>query len=285
MNEEIYKHIRSFHQTGLFILLIIFMISCSAPEPLSRVPKISLNDIYYKDITGGQDSLVLLLDFEDGNGDLGLDPTESYLPYHDYDFILNDSTYVTIGAQDGGPPHYVETPWYFYPPGVPSTGSIAFLSAEDNRPEYNCQNYEILYLHESRRLITSIEIGESAELSPPEWRLDTLYILRNEDRQNIFVDFFRKIGEDNYEFIDWTSAFDANGCGTDFNARFPIFDEDNFGSSLEGTMKYSMRSAGFNLLLRNDVFKLRIQIQDRARNRSNIIETEDLTLADLLLED
>lgn len=263
---------------------VLLVNSCSAPTPLSNTPKISLNDVFYKDIDGGQDSLVLLLDFEDGNGDIGLDATQTFHPYHEYDAIWSfDGTLVTIGDQDPLLPFLASTPPFFYNP-LPDELEFSLFSDTDVRTEYNCQDYEIVYVSSAQTSFIPLEVGDNVDLDPNEFSIDTILVRRNQDRYNIFVDFFRKVGTE-YEFIDWRSAFDSNGCGFDFNARFPVFDHDNIGSSLEGTIKYTMRSAGFNIILRQDVFKLRIWIQDQALNDSNVIETEDLTLGDLLRAD
>jgi hypothetical protein len=109
---------------------------------------------------------------------------------------------------------------------------------------------------------------------------DTVFIRRNENHFNILVDFYVK-RNGSYEYFEWLTAFDDSGCnGTDFRGRFPVFDYDNLNSrsSIEGTLKYSMKSYGFDILFRNDTIKLRIKIKDLALNESNVIETPDFTL-------
>lgn len=267
-----------FAASTLIVMSCIFT-ACNSPEPLSTVPKIILNNIAYKEIDSGQDSLILFIDFEDGEGDLGLDANESIHPYHEYDMIIDaDTTFVTLNGNNQAP-FGVITPAFFSPPSL----SSPLFSNTDNRPEFSCDHYEIGYLNGDQNIFVRLETADNIDLDLNVFSIDTLYVSRNESRFNIYVDFFRKVGDD-YEFVDWKRAFDENGCGFDFNARFPIFDEENIGSSLEGTIKYTMRSSGFNIILREDVFKLRFSIQDRGLNRSNVIETEDLTLRGLLEE-
>ena len=43
-----------------------------------------------------------------------------------------------------------------------------------------------------------------------------------------------------------------------------------------------MVSYGFENIIRNDVFKLKIYIMDRALNLSNVIETPEVTLQEIM---
>lgn len=259
--------------------------SCSAPEEFPTTPRIELNNIVFRDIEDAPDSLVIYLDFEDGDGDLGLNRDENDYPYHDFDFVLDSNgKIVTLGATDVVPPLRQFT---FLSDDKRREFNVSTpeISATDNRPPFSCDDYDFLYINETR----DVFIPNGTDLTNIDltgFSLDTLYVIKNENRNNIFVEFLKlrgsdSNGEDTYEVIDWTRAFDVNGCGPDFNARFPIFDVQSLNSSLEGTIKYAMTSSGFNVLIRTDVFKLRIKIKDRKGHDSNIIETRNLTLQDI----
>ena len=89
----------------------------------------------------------------------------------------------------------------------------------------------------------------------------------------------------NFELIDWKRIFDEEfGCGIDFNSRFPPLNIGKSSQLLSGKLRYSMVSYGFEIVLKNDVFILNIYIIDRALNTSNIIETPEVTLEDILVE-
>jgi hypothetical protein len=100
---------------------------------------------------------------------------------------------------------------------------------------------------------------------------DSLYAVLNPDHYNIEVDFFVKEGSTFVEF-DWRKEF----CTT-FDGRFPILSDNE--NALDGTLKYNMESRGFKILFGDKTLKLRIEIKDRALNRSNVIETGEFTLA------
>lgn len=274
---------------AFLVLMTIFIgaisLSCSAPEEFPTTPKIELNNIVFRDLEDAPDSLVIYLDFEDGDGDLGLSRDENDYPYHDFDFVLDaDGRIVTLGATDVNPP-FRQFTFLSDEDQRRFQVSTPEISTTDNRPPFSCDDYDFLYINETRDVF--IPNGtDLTNLDLTGFQKDTLYVIKNESRNNIFIEFLKlngsdSNGEDRYEVIDWTRAFDLNGCGPDFNARFPIFDVQSLNSSLEGTIKYAMTSSGFNVLIRTDIFKLRIKIKDRQGHDSNVIETQNLTLQDI----
>jgi hypothetical protein len=104
----------------LWLLLIFFALTACHERPtFPNVPSISLNDYYFREIqntSGGanlQDSIVIRLKFEDGDGDLGLDAIETSPPFQLYDVVLVGNDTLSYGDND-------------------------------TLPDYNCFNYEIL---------------------------------------------------------------------------------------------------------------------------------------------
>lgn len=246
---------------ALGVGLIGWVVACQPPDELPVIPKISFNRAEFYPIDGNvTDSLILYVNFEDGDGDLGLRSNEDTYPYHPFNFVIDSKrSFVMIGKTDNEPPFYSIPLDNRFRPLEPEK----LYSETDNRRPFNCQDYEI------------IEYFPNADAVQTE--VDTFLIQKNPNNKNIYVDFFRKVNGD-YEFLDWAKAFSSTGCGTDFNARFPIFDSDNLGKSLTGTLRYSMLSEGFGIILRQDTFKLRVYIKDRALHDSNVIESPDLTL-------
>ena len=73
-----------------FLFIFLGFISCHERPTFPDTPSISFNDYYFKEIADfSLDSLVIKIEFEDGNGDLGLESTDTNPPYHLLDVVLN----------------------------------------------------------------------------------------------------------------------------------------------------------------------------------------------------
>ena len=105
-----------------------------------------------------------------------------------------------------------------------------------------------------------------------ENEFDTFYVKYNLDYYNIFVDFFTKY-KGNYEKVDFVEELNNSG----YNGRIPFIANEE-ERALQGEITYNMSSFAWDILFSIDTLNLRIQIQDRARHKSNIIETGDFTL-------
>ncbi len=244
------------HLINFFLVFALF--SCNNDENISEVPSISFEKLEFKKSNNlnFQDSLILTINFIDGDGNLGLSNEENNYPYHPYNAIIDQEfNWVTLGDKNIIPPLYIYEP----------NGTYYIFSNEDNRPSFNCENYIIDTL-----------AGSS--------RLDTFYIQKNENNKNIFVEFYMKKNND-FEIIDWKRIFDREyGCGLDFNSRFPELNISNSSQLLSGKLRYGMVSYGFEMILKNNIFKLKIYIKDKDLNNSNIIETPEFTLEEILSE-
>ncbi|MEO2085171.1 MAG: hypothetical protein ABGW65_06570, partial [Marinoscillum sp.] len=110
------------------------------------------------------------------------------------------------------------------------------------------------------------------------------YIQKNENNKNIFIEFYKKNG-DEFEFIDWTRVFDQEfGCGINFDSRFPRLNTGSSSQVLNGKLRYGMVSYGFTSVLNNDIFKIKVKIKDRNLNTSNIVESPEVTLEQIRIE-
>lgn len=241
-----------------FLITSLILYSCIEDNNVSTVPSISFENLIFKKSINSfnQDSLILTINFVDGDGNLGLSNNENNYPYHPYNAIIDrDFNWVTIGSTDVNPPLYVYEP----------NGVYYLYNNEDNRPTFNCDNYIIDTVNSTTQL-------------------DTFYIQKNENNKNIFIEFYKK-ENDEFKLIDWKRIFDEEyGCGIDFNSRFPPLNISNSNQLLSGKLRYGMVSYGFDMILKNDIFKLKIYIKDRELNTSNIIETPEVTLEEILSE-
>lgn len=241
-----------------FLITSLILYSCIEDNNVSTVPSISYENLIFKKSINSfnQDSLILTINFVDGDGNLGLSNNENNYPYHPYNAIIDrDFNWITIGSTDVNPPLYVYEP----------NGVYYLYNNEDNRPTFNCDNYIIDTVNSTTQL-------------------DTFYIQKNENNKNIFIEFYKK-ENDEFKLIDWKRIFDEEyGCGIDFNSRFPPLNISNSNQLLSGKLRYGMVSYGFDMILKNDIFKLKIYIKDRELNTSNIIETPEVTLEEILSE-
>jgi hypothetical protein len=228
---------------GLFLFISIGAGACFTPPDYPVLPQIEFESIVYREYGTGfdgiADSLILKIKFKDGDGDLGLDPSEIAAPYNNkFYFRFSNGKFLNYSDKRTNP-NYDTLPEFFKP--------------------YNCINWDVI---RENNLVK-----------------DTLYFQLNPDYYNITIDFLVKNADGKtYTEFDWTKEFDYPGCGGTYDGRFPILFKDKPGSPLEGTIRYGMGSTGFKALFSVKQIKLRIQIKDRALHKSNIIETPDFTL-------
>ena len=107
---------------------------------------------------------------------------------------------------------------------------------------------------------------------------DTVLIQTNENHYNFFIEFLIKQAGGNFTLFDPREP----PFYQTFNGRFPLLNRTEEIRPLAGTLRYGMVSSQFTNLFGNKTIKLRIQIQDRALNRSNTIESNEFTLAEVL---
>jgi len=235
----------------------ISVTTCFNPPEFPVVPEIQFKDVYFGDepIVNEQDSIVVSVSFTDGDGDLGLSPSEENCISEDICYnnrfyfeegtnrklisrtqigikYINYKTKRTVAGYDTLPPF--ETP-------------------------FNCTNWDV------------IRNGQTV--------VDTLYFQLNPDHYNIFVDYLIKQPNGTFEKYDWNAQYVYPGCVVDpYFGRFPILFKETPGSPLEGVINYALKSSAFNLIFSTGTLKLRVYIKDRALNVSNVIETPEFTL-------
>ncbi len=230
--------------------MIPVILGCYRETEVSDIPYIEFRGLDF--IPGSSfDSLVLSFYFEDGNGDVGLFSSETFAPYHPFDYVVDDDDSLVTLSSNSTPPFRLVTP-----------GSLEekFLSDTDIRSPYNCEDYAIL------------DIGTNGAA-------DTFFIKKNEFHYNLHLDFFRKVNGV-YQEIDLESVFGTTSCGITYDGRIPVFDEETVKSQrpVRGTITYPITSSGFPFIFGNDEFKIEFYIYDFSLNPSNVASTPDLTL-------
>ena len=240
-------------QLVLVLAFGVFLIGCFEPPEFAVEPSISFAKLEFKPVANASDSLVLTFNFQDGDGDIGLSPNQTGFPYHPFNLVIDSEDSPVFFNDDR-----VIAPLFLVDPLDRRT----FFSEEDNRPPYSCDQYVIQEFFSS---------GDA----------DTVYIQQNEFNRNIYIDFYRK---ENGEYVSIDDQLSLGSCAEAFDARIPIFDRDNLGRSLSGTISYALLSQGFPLVFLNDTIKMDFYIYDQALNRSNVTSTGDFTLRDVTVE-
>jgi hypothetical protein len=256
---------------GKYILLISILTlglsGCFDPPVYPNVPNISFNDLRFVDVPGAQDSLILVFDFTDGDGNIGLDPDEVFPPYHSFNVVLDaDFDLVFLDDSTVRFPLYQANPFDLDGTRPPEQAILGVYSQEEiNLPAYNCRDYILIQDLTADSLATD--------------KTDTVLIDLNEFSSNIILNIYKK---QNGDLINITRDFSLGGCQDAFNSRIPIFDSGNIGRALEGTITYPMLSSGFQANFLNDSIFIEFFIYDRDLNKSNTIRTPDFTLQSLL---
>jgi hypothetical protein len=232
---------------GLFAIILTGAGACFNPPDFPVTPQIEFESIRYKEVGTGSDakfdSLILTVSFKDGDGNLGLAADETGCVSED--ICYNNKFYfkkISNGQFVTYKDKRTNPDFSTYP---------AFVKP------FNCTNWEV----RTDKGVT-----------------DTLYFELNPNHYNIEVDFLVKNGDGSFTEFDWRTEFDYPNCGGTFDGRFPVLYKDEPGSPLEGKIRYGMVSPGFKALFSIKTLKLRVQIKDRALNKSNIVETAEFTL-------
>ncbi len=95
----------------LFFAVPLVFIACIDEPELPPEPKIKLATFGFKPANDFQDSLIIELEFEDGDGDLGLISFDTLPPFHEMDSVKKpDGSYVKL--EDKNTPEYDTLPPY-----------------------------------------------------------------------------------------------------------------------------------------------------------------------------
>lgn len=241
--------------------LILALDGCFTAPTYPVVPKISFVDMWYeRPPQPDLPTVVLQLNFTDGDGDLGLDPSfETDTAFVELFYVTRQNQYISNVTLEKFPTvALADYKFVKRNPNVRLPNGAPF-------PPLNCKNW----LQRKTRVNNLDQIQ------------DTVYFESNESYYNILVDLLIDDGTGNFKLFDPNVEFSFPNCaGGDYNGRFPVLSSDpGKKSPLDGTLTYKMKTIVTELVIGSKRFKLRVQILDRAYHRSNVIETEPTTLA------
>ncbi|WP_425639445.1 hypothetical protein ACPUEN_07340 [Algoriphagus yeomjeoni] len=100
---------------GIFFLLLLANACINPPDNFPSVPKITFESLEYVP-TNGADSLIIGIDFQDAEGDLGLSSTDDDPPFQDVDFQRDtNGDLITYGTRPAEAPTYNPIDWLIDP--------------------------------------------------------------------------------------------------------------------------------------------------------------------------
>jgi hypothetical protein len=286
---------------SIFVIVWVLLDSCFDPPQFSVVPEIEFQKIEFVEVPGftEPDSVILYIDFKDGDGDLGLDnKLQIGDPYNDSNYYLEDGTggliriptevrysnippVIKLSGEQGklATVRTRKNPDYAYLPAF-SPDSCLYRYYRGSQLDTAYYKYDVIYISAEDKSIFDDSYFVEDTLKSVEFPdlyvlHDTVYYKPNPYHNNISVDWLVQNNDGTFTQFDWNDV----GCGTDFDGRFPILADKT--RAIEGTLRYGMTSLGFLQLFSIKTLKLRITIWDRALHKSNVIETPQFTLNDI----
>lgn len=269
----------------LMLPMAVGLLGCFEEPTYSETPSISFEGLRFVDTEVGGDSLVLSFGFTDGDGDIGLDESETFYPFHSTNYILDSRS---VFQEDDGFVFVLEDGIKYLEFGdtaiVPPVYEVAIFSPQLRRRVRADELYHgVIFntLEEDEYVMPPFEC-DTYLLVPDSVQgalsSDTIHIKPNDFKSNIVLDFYRKRGGQ-YELI--TDLFSRTPCTEPFDARIPIFEVDNIGRPLVGTINYALISSGFEINFLNDSIMIEFYVYDRRLNKSNVTRSNDFLLRDL----
>lgn len=229
--------------------------SCERAPEFSEVPRISYESVQFGFNPQGQDSLIISVNFEDGDGNLGITSEEAKSPpFHEATYISADPPHDSIYNIDNI-----------------SSENLLKYGDGDTLPEYNCVSYRELVRKEN-----NIPVLDEND----QTIIDTVYVVPNPKGKNFIVQFFIKQDDGTFEEFDFEreTCISANGTIGKLNSA-------DHERPLQGTLSYFYRAFNLRRYFGNNIIKMSVQLIDKKENESNIIETPEFTLDQILIKE
>jgi hypothetical protein len=222
-------------------LLAMIFVSCDEPPELPTSPSITFNSVRYGQGINLRDTIILMLDFEDGDGDLGIARDDDDPKFQEFYFVTTNGELIN----DFDP------------------GRVIFFG-EPNQPPYSTKDWFIGQFREEPPIDTV-----RVEFNPNHHNIFIEFFYRTD--MNGDGD---STDDEDYMRIDLVELF-----GFNFYGRFFPLNTSDVDRPLRGTLTYNMESTfTLNPIFRDQTLKIEAQIQDRALNKSNVVVSNDFRL-------
>lgn len=283
--------------------------ACFEPPDLGDSPRIEFKKIEFRDEEGASEEVILYLDFQDGDGDLGLSTSgDTEFPYHSEYYYLYDGTgdtipiiykkridqndviYALLNYCDPDDKDCDVLPGKIVTNKTRTLPDYGYLPAYD--PNSNCPPYQTIttiigddglpipgVVVPLSSVDNTYEIEDTLTFSGVQYALisDLLLYKVNPNTNNIEVRFWQF---ENGEYIEYKFP----GCQNYFG-RFETSATDTYaGRPIEGTIRYTMENSSFLATFGSRAIKVSVRIRDRALNVSNTVESPIFELNEIRVD-
>lgn len=269
---------RAIKQLAMFGFFVASIGACFDAPEFPVEPQIEFEDMVYKRVDG-VDSLIFLIKFTDGDGDLGLAESEIGCSISGENNLIcfQNTVHELYQNTETGDYGVIDT-------GEPCNGSSScyaskFIMLKPDRTPISYADKRNDPTYSSLPAFTKPFscVNWEVEKDEDEIVTDTVFIERNPDYNNFEIDFLVKNPNGTFTEFDFTKEYDYPNCGDSFDGRFPILFSNEPGSPLEGVIRFRIGSPFLRTQFSLKTLKFRIQIKDRALNKSNEIFTPEIS--------
>lgn len=241
---------RSIKTAIYFCIVSCLLFACEETVELPVEPAISFKSL---DVIASErklEAVRLTFSLRDGDGDMGLSSDHNFVPFHEFDLVLDANNKLVKRS------NVVEAPFFRLQPN----GERVFFNEQGSRPMYN----DIDYL-----LVDSAAHG--AGLS------DTVLIHRNLFHNNIYLTLLKK---ESWGFRTVHQSPIGRGrlpIHGRFDVDLPLKKEE----AIISEVSFEIGGTYFQQLKPSDTLKLQFYIFDRKLHQSNVEITPEFTLENL----
>ncbi|MDR7129714.1 hypothetical protein J2X69_002059 [Algoriphagus sp. 4150] len=217
---------------GIFFLLLLAAACINPPDNFPSVPKITFESIEYAP-TSGSDSLIIGIDFQDAEGDLGLSGTDNAPPFHELDFLRNSAgELITYGTRPADAPSYNPIDWSVNP----LVGNVRVNDTIWVKPNPNQYNIFVKFF-----------IKRNGQFTEYRWQDPPFYTTFNGRFPRILTSDAGQAVEGNIKYgmlsAGWEAIFRTDTIRIDVSIQDRALNRSNEVSSPEVTLRQITRSS------------------------------------------
>jgi len=245
------------------VMSMLLMNACFEAPDFPVTPVVTFKEVVFIQAIGvpgsSGDTLKITFDYQDGDGDLGLNNTLlSQEKFRAELYPIKEGGFAKFNGN-------VETPYSIEDIGTPiNLPQFGLSEIPPYEKPFSCINWE--------------EIPGASSTDP---NIDTIFFLNNPNANNLFIKLYKKSGDSDFEEFVWLNEF-PDGCIDPLNTRMPVLKVlEESAAPINGTMTYSFGQVNLSETLKEGVWKIELYIQDRELNQSDITSSGEFTLAEI----